>query len=356
MSNVNPKQRSAASQSKKASKLASMVTASSQDENQDSEGNMDDSLSMTQLIAELAKQREVLKEDMAALILNSVKPLQISVDALRETVNSFQSRLTSTETIAGENFERLVAAESTISSLKAQNTLLLDRLDDLENRSRRSNLRILNVPEGSEDGKDPTVFVSELLAEAMAEVFTSPPPLDRAHRSLGLKPIAGKPARAFVLCFHRYSDRELAFRWARQHEVKFRGNTLRVYPDLSAALAKKRATFNPVKRDLYQQGIRFRLLYPARLKVMFKGDNLIFETPDEANDFYEKQIPCLSTQDSDSLENDITLEEIKGAIQDLKPGRAPGEDGFPSDFYKKFSEVLAPKLLYVFQNALVKET
>jgi len=42
------------------------------------------------------------------------------------------------------------------------------------------------------------------------------------------------------------------------------------------------------------------------------------------------------------------------AIQDLKPGRAPGEDGFPSDFYKKFSGVLAPKLLYVFQNALVK--
>ncbi|CAM4297548.1 unnamed protein product [Leuciscus chuanchicus] len=253
--------RSAASQSKKASvasKLASMVTASSQDENQDSEGNMDDSLSMTQLIAELAKQQEVLK-----------------------------SRLTSTETIAGENFERLVTAESTISSLKAQNTLLLERLDDPENRSRRSNLRILNVSEGSEDGKDPTVFVSELLAEAMADVFTSPPPLDRAHHSLGLKPIVGKPAR-----FHRYSDRELAFRWARQHEVKFKGNTLRVYPDLSAALAKKRATFNPVKQDLYQQGIRFRLLYPARLKVMFKGDtcNLIFETPDEANYFYEKQV------------------------------------------------------------------
>ncbi|CAM4296333.1 unnamed protein product [Leuciscus chuanchicus] len=204
-----------------------MVTASSQDENQDSEGNMDDCLSITQLIAELAKQH----------------------------------------------------------SLKAQNTLLLERLDDLENRLRRSNLRILNVPEGSKDGK-------ELLAEAMAEVFTSPPPLDRAHRSLGLKPIAGRPASAFVLCFHRYSDRELAFRWARQHEVKFKGNTLRVYPDLSAALAKKRATFNPVKQDLYQQGIRFRLLYPARLKVMFKGDtcNLIFETPDEANDIYEKQV------------------------------------------------------------------
>ncbi len=289
----NAKQKNAASQSKKASvasKLAGMVATSSQEENQVAEGMVDDSLSMTQLISELAKQREVLKEDMAALILNSVKPLQTSVDALHDTVNSFQSRLTSTEVIVGENFERIVAAESTINSLKAQNTILMERLDDLENRFRRSNLRILNVPEGSENDKDPTVFVSEMLAEVMPEVFTSPPPLERAHRSLGPKPAAGKPARTFVLCFHRYRDWELTLRWARQHEVKFKGTMLRVYPDLSNALAKKRAAFNPVKQALYKEGIRFRLLYPARLKVTFKEESFIFETPDDANNFYEKQV------------------------------------------------------------------
>ncbi|KAL1276308.1 hypothetical protein QQF64_035931 [Cirrhinus molitorella] len=279
----NAKQKNTASQSKKASvasKLASMVAASSQEENQVAEGMVDDSLSMTQLISELAKQREVLKEDMASLILNSVKPLQTSVDALHNMVNSFQSRLTSPEVIVGENFERLVAAESIINSLKAQNSLLMERLDDLENRSRRSNLRILNIPEGSEDGKDPTIFVSEMLAEIMPEVFANPPP----------KPAAGKPARAFVLCFHRYRDRELTLRWAGQHEVKFKGFTVRVYPDLSNALAKKRAAFNPVKQALYKERIRFTLLYPARLKVTFKEESFIFETPKDANDFYEKQV------------------------------------------------------------------
>ncbi|RXN34987.1 putative transposase element L1Md-A101/L1Md-A102/L1Md-A2 [Labeo rohita] len=190
--------------------------------------------------------------------------MQALVDTLHDTVNSFQSRLTSTEVIVGENFERLVAAESTINSLKAQNSLLMERLDDLENRSCRSNLRILNVPEGSESGNDPTVFDSEMLAEVMPEVFTSPPPLERAHRSLGPKPAAGNPASAFVM--------------------------LRVYPDLSNVLAKKRAAFNPAKQALYKEGIWFRLLYPARLKVTFKEDSFIFETPDDANDFYEKQV------------------------------------------------------------------
>lgn len=115
------------------------MATSSQEENQVEEGMVDDSLSMTQLVSELAKQREVLKEDMAALILNSVKPLQTSVDT------SFQSQLTSTEVIVGENFESLVAAESTINSLKAQNSLLMEHLDDLENRSRRSNLCLGDV-------------------------------------------------------------------------------------------------------------------------------------------------------------------------------------------------------------------
>lgn len=138
----NTKQKNIASQSKKASaasKLASMMATSSQEENQIEEGMVDDSLSMTQLVSELAKQREVLKEDMAALILNSVKPLQTSVDT------SFQSQLTSTEVIVGENFKSLVAAESTINSLKAQNSLLMEHLDDLENRSRRSNLCLGDV-------------------------------------------------------------------------------------------------------------------------------------------------------------------------------------------------------------------
>lgn len=93
---------------------------------------------MPHLVAELAKQRSVLKEDISSLILESLKPLQSAVDAIQETVNSFQERLASTEIIAGENFECLNTAETMIKNLKAANQELLDRVDDLENRSRRS--------------------------------------------------------------------------------------------------------------------------------------------------------------------------------------------------------------------------
>lgn len=97
---------------------------------------------MIQLVSELAKQRSVLKDDISTLILESLKPLQTAVDGIKETGNTFQARLVSTEATAGENFERLNTAETNIKALTAVNQDLLDRLEDLENRLRWSNLHI----------------------------------------------------------------------------------------------------------------------------------------------------------------------------------------------------------------------
>ena len=244
-----------------ASKLARMATASP--DASDSPGLVKaspDILSTDQLVSELEKQRASLLKDMSTLILESAKPLQSSMDALRETVNHFNNRLVAAETLAGDNFECITSTEKTVKMLEAQNKSLQDRLVDLENRSRRVNLRIINIPEGSERGRDPTEFISDLLMENLgAGVLTRPPELERAHRSLAPKPGPGGRPRPFVICFHRFQEREKVLRWARQHELKHRETTLRVYPDVSAITAKKRAAFNKIKQALYQKGIKFRL-------------------------------------------------------------------------------------------------
>ena len=254
-------------------------------------GDATDTISMPQLVAELVKQRAGLKNDVSGLIQESLKPLQTAMDALRDTVGSFQARLAATESIAGENFERLTTAEATIQSLQTQNQTLWDRVNEMENRSRRSNLRIVNIPEGSENGKDLVKFISELLAVGMGpDVFTSPPELERAHRSLGPKPKEGKPARPFVVCFLCYQQREAALQWARNHVVNYQGTTLRFYPDLSPALARKQAAYNDVKRALFQKAVRFRMMYPARLVVTFEAQTFTFESPEDAQEFYNRRV------------------------------------------------------------------
>lgn len=63
-----------------------------------------------------------------------------------------------------------------------QNNFLLDRLHDLENRSRRAIHRIVNIPEGSKNGQDPVEFISELLRQGMgADLFPKPLKIKKAH-------------------------------------------------------------------------------------------------------------------------------------------------------------------------------
>ncbi|GAA6102347.1 uncharacterized protein LOC113648637 [Tachysurus ichikawai] len=245
---------------------------------------------MDQLISELTKQRISIREDVSDLIRESIGPLQSSVNALRETVDGFQSRLAATESLAGENFQKLAVAENTIKTLQAQNISLLDRIEDLENRSRRANLRIVNVPEGSENGHDPVTLIAEMLLEMTGtEVIDKPPALERAHRAPGQKPVDGRKPRPFVVCFHRFQEKEQLLRWSRQHEAKYKGNPIRIYPDLSAIPSRRRASYNGIKQSLYQKNIRLQLLYPARLRVTFNEETFISNTLKEAKQFYDQQ-------------------------------------------------------------------
>lgn len=52
------------------------------------------------------------------------------------------------------------------------------------------------------------------------------------------------------------------------------------------------------------------------------------------------------------LEEDIQIKKITDVIASLKTGKAPGPDGFPSDFYKEFSKLLCPLLPSVFSVSL----
>ena len=259
------------------SKVASMATAATTDD-----------LAMM-LAKEMVKQREYFKEDMAELIESSLAPIQASIATFHETMDTLGKRVTSVEITTGDNFEALAKAEKAITDLQAMNATLVDRMEDMENRSRRANLRIINVPEAS-DTKDMVTHVSTLLKDVMGSQFNTLPELDRAHRILIPKPKNGQPPRPIIVAFHRYQDRERALRWARQNNVVYQGNTLRFYPDLSAGLSKKRAAFKNVKGALYQKGIQFRLLYPARLRVTYGEETLMFETPADAEAFYSQRV------------------------------------------------------------------
>lgn len=62
-------------------------------------------------------------------------------------------------------------------------------------------------------------------------------------------------------------------------------------------------------------------------------------------------MPKISLEDQQLLDNPLKLSEITEAIRSMHNGKFPGPDGFPVEFYKKFSKKLSPLLLDMFQQS-----
>ncbi len=73
--------------------------------------------------------------------------------------------------------------EKRVKDLEKQNNYLTDRVEDLENLSRSSKLRFLNVPERAE-GRDMLGFIQQIIPQLLDKMnFPSPPVIERAHRT-----------------------------------------------------------------------------------------------------------------------------------------------------------------------------
>lgn len=248
---------------------------------------------------DLDKLRTMLLSDLTSTLTTTVKsvveealePLSAALDDVRSATDSLGQKMTNMEEALSDHSDRIVALESACARLQSENVQLKDKVEDLESRSRRNNLRVVGIPEKLE-GADPVKFMSDFFMEVLgANFFSSPPLLDRAHRIGPPRPSEepGTPRpRVFIVRFHYYTDKERILRRKRDtQQLKYSGQNVYIFPDMTASLAKKRAAFAGVKRSLHQKQVKFALLFPARLRVEHNvsGEKKIFDCPTEAQKF-----------------------------------------------------------------------
>ncbi|KAL2083794.1 hypothetical protein ACEWY4_021567 [Coilia grayii] len=159
------------------------------------------------------------------------------------------------------------------SELRSEIATLNAKCEDLEGHSRRTNIRLVGIPEGVE-GPNLTEFVSGLLQDVLK--LDHKAIVDRAHRSLREKPKTGDPPRPFIIRIHYYQDRDRILRKAEElSPVVYQERRVWFFPDYTTAVAKKRAQFGEAKRLLRSiKEVKSRLVYPALLKITLPDGTL----------------------------------------------------------------------------------
>lgn len=239
-------------------------------------------LTLRQVTAQLLEAIQVSTTSLTG----KIEEVKIDVGLLRQDLQNLRGRV-------GEVEDRVSTLEDTtapiplkVMELEKAAAAWVQRADDLENRLRRNNLRILGLPERSE-GQHPCDFTERWLKELLPEAhFSNLFAVERAHRVPARPPPPGAPPRPFLARMLSSKDRDAALQAARKiPELKYNGTSISIFPDFSAALQKIRATFTDVKRRLRSRSVPYSMAYPARLRVVHNDRTLFFASPREAEDW-----------------------------------------------------------------------
>ncbi len=219
-----------------------------------------------------------LREDIQATN-NSVKELREEFEAMAATAKQTRDRVDSVQAAARED-------RSAVTDLRNQLERLTEKMTDIEDRSRRKNIRLVRLPEGVE-GSDVTGFLRVNLSKWIPSLKGRNIEIDRAHRVYDGRKNSDRP-RTLIFRVLRWHDRSEILKGARQaYPVKCTQDnvTLLFFPDFSPVTAAKRKSLVPVLRSMMALGLQPFLAYPAVIKLRHGGKQRSFDSLRKAEDF-----------------------------------------------------------------------
>lgn len=214
---------------------------------------------------------------------------------IRRTTASVETKLSTLITRIDEVEKRVEYLETTEKEWQANPPAskmdverLWEKLDDMENRSRRNNVRFIGIPEGREGG-EVVKFLEDLIPELLD--IEGKCEIERAHRVASQQSRPGDRPRPILAKFLRSTDRDAVLRAARNKgKLSWGNNNIMLFPDYSKATQLKRDKFKECKKRLHDREVSFRMLYPAKLNIETKDGVKTFECPKKATAFIDAMV------------------------------------------------------------------
>ena len=156
------------------------------------------------------------------------------------------------------------------------------KLNEIEDRARIYNVRLINLTSGVE-GDDPKGYLQKMLPKwipALKSSRNAVVAVDKAHRIFSSKKTG---PRTMIFKLLHFSDRQAILEGARKAKPTLAdGTKLLFFADYSPGTTKARRAFKDIRTKLWHMGIESSLVYPAILKVTYKGKRMSFNSAEEA--------------------------------------------------------------------------
>ncbi len=255
---------------------------------------------------------------------NSVKELRAELEALASATKQTRDRANSVQAAARED-------RRTVTDLRNQLERLTKKMTDIEDRSRRNNVRLVGLPEVAE-GSDMAGFLRINLSKWIPSLKGRNIEIDQAHCVYDGRKNSDRPC-TLIFRVLRWHDRSEILKGARQaYPVKCTQDnvTLLFFPAFSPATAARRKSLVPVLRTMTALGLQPFLAYPAVIKLRHGGEQRSFDSLRKAEDF----ISSLSQKAAFAAApqgNGKVAAAISSARQEGLDGRDRGDAGCPEE-------------------------
>ncbi len=245
---------------------------------------------------ETSDSGEKTNKDIMKAIISLKSGLYKKIDIVQLTITDVKKQVQECTGHIAHAEQRISDAEDNVNELLTEdrtleNTVktLTDKVDDLECRSRRNNVRLVGLPEKAE-GQDTAVFLEKWLPEALGLELREAPVIERVHRirTLPSNSSTGRP-RTLIMKVLNFRDKERVLKAARiKGKILYGNEQVRFHPDLSAGVHKMQHSYDEVRKKLRDKGIdKHRIIFAARLLVTHNDRSHLFQTPAEADNFLQ---------------------------------------------------------------------
>ena len=249
----------------------------------------------------LAKKVKIaVKEAVEEMLTGEIETLKTMIASSNTAIAKLSQDIATQDEASKALRGRVVAMDANVKQAKRDVTTLQEdtltlrqKLTEMEDRSRRCNIRLVGLAEAAE-GENAIQFLQQNLPVWIPSLAGEKIEIQRAHR---IYTPQVKPSRPRTLIFQllRYQDREKIFNGVRAlaspptHQTSKEGQTftsrLLFFPDYSNETARRRKTFDTVRKQMVNRGLRPFLVYPAILKVRHNGTLHFFEEVNKAEKF-----------------------------------------------------------------------